>query len=101
MPMYQVPSSASETKVESRNETLAYHAIAVAPKEGTATAGTVTVSARAPGSDVFEAIPDGAIDLSAPETVLFTFPVAEYKVVVSGFAGTATTLLLQDTVAEA
>ncbi len=99
--MYQIPSSASETKVESRNETLAYHAVAISAKEGTTTAGTVTLSARAPGSAVFEAIPDGVVDLSAPETVLFTFPVAEYKVVLAGFAGTATTLLLQDTVAEA
>ena len=85
----------------SRNQLLAYHTIAVAPKDGTMTAGTLTVSARAPGSTVFEAVPDGAIDLAAPKSVLFTFPVAEYKVELNDFTGTADTLLLQDTATEA
>ena len=56
---------------------------------GALSAGTMVITAKAPGSSVFEEIPNGTIDLTALTTVLMTFPVSEYKFVVSSMAGSA------------
>lgn len=51
--------------------------------------GTLTIYARSPGSDEFESIPDGVIDLADINTVLFKFCVAEYKVALANTASTS------------
>lgn len=68
---------------------------------GTATAGQIdSISAKAPGSDVFEVIPSSQTDLTNLVSLLFTFPVEEYQIVISGFTGTATEILITDSVVE-
>ena len=49
--------------------------------------GSVAITARKPGSSVFEAVPDSPIDLSAPHSILFEGTVEEYKFVLTGVAG--------------
>ena len=61
------------------------------------TAGTLTVTGRKPGSSVFETIPDGTIDLSAPVSVLFEGTVEEYHFELTGVTGTAESLVITDT----
>jgi hypothetical protein len=46
---------------------------------GSLTTGTLSISAKAPGSNTFELVPDGVVDLTAPTTVLFTFSAYEYN----------------------
>lgn len=46
---------------------------------GPLTTGTLTISARSPGCEVFELVPDGVIDLTAITSLLFTFVAAEYN----------------------
>ena len=83
--------------VDSHN--LVGHQISV-DADGTTTAGTLTIAARGRGGRPFEAIPDGAIDLATSESVLFAFAVAEYEVTLAGFTGTATEIVLTDTIVE-
>lgn len=52
-------------------------------------AGTLTIYARSPGSNSFEAVPDGVVDLANIVTVLFEFCVAEYKFVLADTASTS------------
>lgn len=52
------------------------------------TAGTITVFARSPGSQAFEAVPGGVIDLSAPRTLLFQFLAERYLFTVEGTTDT-------------
>ena len=59
-------------------------------------AGTVTLTGKKPGSDVFEDIPDGVFDLSNLKSIMFTGCVAEYKITISGISG-VTSLYLTDT----
>lgn len=54
---------------------------------GPLTTGTLTISARSPGSEVFELVPDGAIDLTAITSLLFTFVAAEYNFNLTGVTG--------------
>lgn len=54
---------------------------------GSVSTGTLTVKAKAPGSDVFEIVPDGVIDLTAITTVLFTFVAAEYEFTLASVTG--------------
>lgn len=56
---------------------------------GSLTTGTVTIKAKSPGSDVFESIPDGVVDLANIHTVLFIFPVAAYQITLSDLSGEA------------
>ena len=76
------------TRLIKRNAIRSSHCLALSIRSSVS-AGTATISARAPGSTVFEAIADAAIGLTALKTVLMTFPVAEYQVVVSGMSGSS------------
>ena len=49
--------------------------------------GTLTVTARSPGSKIFETVIDGIVDLSDIKTVLFTFAVSEYKFTLADLTG--------------
>lgn len=53
-----------------------------------ATGGTITLRGKKPGSQVFEDIPDGTIDLSAIHSIQFTGAVSEYEFTLESFAGT-------------
>ena len=55
--------------------------------EGTLTAGTLTIRVKAPGSSVFEIVPDGVIDLTNIKSVLFSFVVSQYEFTLSGIVG--------------
>jgi len=60
------------------------------------TAGTVTVSAKSYGSEEFEPVPDGSIDLTSIGTLIFQFnSVDQYQFVVSGLTG-AGRLVIKD-----
>lgn len=72
-----------------------YHDVAIRAN-GTSPTGTITLTARKAGSDVYEAIPDGTFDLAALNSVQFTGGVAEYKVTIAGISG-VTSLYLTDT----
>lgn len=49
--------------------------------------GTLTIAARGHGSNVFEEVIDGIVDLSNIKSVLFVFSVSEYKFTLSGVTG--------------
>lgn len=66
--------------------------------DGTATAGTISISAKGVEGGDFEAIPDGTLDLTALLSLQFTFVTTEFQFVVSGFTGTATEIVINDTV---
>lgn len=68
----------------------------VAIRANGATAGTVTLTGRKAGSDTFEAIPDGIIDLSAITSVQIEGSIAEFEITIAGIVG-ATSLYLTDT----
>ena len=72
-----------------------FHQISVRPELGTMS-GTLTINAKAPGSSVFETIPDNVIDLSATQTLIFSGAIEEYQFILSGFSGSATTLIITD-----
>lgn len=55
----------------------------VTPSSPPVTAGSLTVYARSPGSQTFEAVPGGIIDLTAPQTLLFQFLAEQYLFTVS------------------
>lgn len=75
-----------------------YHQITIKPNSGgTITAGTLKIQGKAQGDDTFRDIPDAAaIDLTVRDFINFTGGVAEYKFLVSGFAGTATSIHITD-----
>lgn len=62
------------------------------------TGGTLVIEARKPGSSFFEAIPDGTINLASPSSVTFYGSVREYRFTLSGATGTASELVITDTV---
>lgn len=80
--------------IKSERSSDLYHDVAL--RANNATSGTVTIKARKSGSDVFESIPDGTLDLSSLNTIQFTGSVAEYQIEISGIAG-ITSLYLTDT----
>ena len=65
---------------------------------GPLTTGTLTISAKAPGSSVFELVPDGVIDLTATTSLLFTFVAAEYNFNLASVTGetTGTQIVITD-----
>lgn len=71
-----------------------YHDVAISSKG--LTAGTLTITGRKVGSDEYEAIPDGAIDLSAKTSVQFTGSVESYQFVLTGVAGSGD-IIISDT----
>ena len=66
-----------------------YHDVAFRAN-GSSPTGTIVLSARKPGSKVFEAIPDGTFDLNSLASVQFTGAVKEYKATISGISGVNT-----------
>ncbi len=84
--IYTTGSNVTEaigTKVKGIN-----HQLNFAVKASSApTAGTVTIQVRAPGSDSYEAVPDGEVGLIAPAGLLFQYLVEDYRFVVAGSDG--------------
>jgi hypothetical protein len=72
-----------------------YHDVAFRAT-GSSPAGTIVLTAKKPGSQVFETIPDGTFDLSALNSIQFTGAVKEYKATISGLSG-ADTINMTDT----
>ena len=68
--------------------------------DGTATAGTITLLAKSPGSANFETPKDSSgsdlntIDIASPEKLNIPTKIQEYYVTVTGFSGTATNFYL-------
>lgn len=63
------------------------HQLSFSYSGATPAAGTLQVFAKADGCDVYEPLPDGAIDLTAPLSLLFTFRLKDYQFVLSGVSG--------------
>lgn len=65
---------------------------------GPFTTATVTVSAKGRGMEIFELVPDGAIDMTAPSSLLFTFCATDYRFALSNVTGTdsSTQLIVVD-----
>ena len=66
--------------------------------DGTMTGGTLTVKCQPFGAadDLYNDIPNGVIDLSAPEQIQFQGSVQAYQFIVENFAGNATELTITD-----
>ena len=62
-----------------------YHDVAVSAPG--ITAGSLTIEGKKVGSDAYEAIPDGVIDLVAKTSVQFTGGVESYRFTLAGVAG--------------
>lgn len=61
------------------------HQLTFVTESGTpVTTGTVTVSARAVGSNTFEAVPNGSISLASPQALQFLFICDALRFVLSG-----------------
>ena len=89
MPVYNVSPENGDHKVIASDSNDFNHDLAIRAR-GSAPVGIVTITARKPGSDVFESIPDAVIDLSAPFTVQFQGAVAEFNFSISGISGIKT-----------
>ena len=72
-----------------------YHQLAFKPNGGSMS-GSLLVQVRGAGSNVFEDVPDGTIDLSNPKSLLFTFSVSEHKFTLTHLGGQATQLHITD-----
>lgn len=62
-----------------------YHDVAISAPG--ITAGTLVIKGKKVGADIYEDIPDGTINLSAPTSIQFTGSVQSYEFTVSGIAG--------------
>lgn len=68
---------------------------------GSVTAGQIdSIKAKAPGSSIFELIPSSQTELTNLTSLLFTFPVEEYEITISGFSGDATEIQITDSSVE-
>lgn len=94
MASYTLQPVDGDQLISTRNSGDLYHDVAI--RASNATAGTLTLTARKAGSDVFEEIPDGVFDLSNLNSIQFTGSVTEYKVTIADIAG-VTSLYLTDT----
>jgi len=65
------------------DNTTYYHQVSF-EVNGSPTAGTIEIKAQSPDSQVYEAIPDGVIDLTAPQTLLYQFNTKLYQFTVTG-----------------
>lgn len=63
--------------------------ITVRPVAGTLTGGTITVTCKPPGSDVYEEFADNAIDLAAPKRLEINGKVEDFKLDTLSVLGTA------------
>lgn len=97
---FTIPAANGTYTQKSQDSSLSYHQLAI-KTNGTPTAGSVTVNAKSPGSSVFEPVPSGTIDLTAPVVLNFTSSVLEYQVVVTGITGAAIQIHLTDNIARA
>ncbi len=64
---------------------------------GDATAGTITILVKGPGSDNFETPSSSTIDIAAPQRLEVTGTIIEVEFTVSGFTGSASELELSTT----
>ncbi len=95
MPSYTLTPSDGAQDFSSNQSGELYHDVALRVN-GNSPSGTLTLTARKPGSTVFELIPDGTFDLSNLNSVQFTGAVSEYRATISGLTN-VTTLYLTDT----
>lgn len=59
-------------------------------RQGTITAGTLTIAAKVPNAEFFETpTPLSTIDLSAPVSITIESPLSHFQFTVTGFAGTS------------
>ena len=86
MPIYNVAPQDGDQVIRTNNSGDLYHDLSIRVS-GATPAGTVTLTGRKPGSDVFEEIPDGVFDLSNLNSIQFTGGVFEYNVNISGLSG--------------
>lgn len=63
---------------------------------GNSPSGTMILTAKAPGSGVFEEIPDGTINLSAPTSVQVQGSISKINVNLAGVTG-ITSIIVTDT----
>ena len=89
----QFPAVDGEYVFKSKTYNLAYHQFAF-NSNGSATSGTVTIEAKSPGSNVWEPIPDGTMELPNPQAILFVFAMSKFRVTLSNFTGDAIQLYL-------
>lgn len=88
MAKYLVPlangvyESQSVRSIGKSNESY-YHQVSF-EVDGIPTSGTIEIKARSPDSQVYEAIPDGVINLASPQTLLFQFNTDDFEFTVSG-----------------
>lgn len=73
-----------------------YHQVSFQVINGNPTTGTVEIKARSFGSDLYESIPDGLIDLTAPQTLLFQFNVEAFQFTVTGSDVSEGNILVND-----
>jgi hypothetical protein len=71
--------------VTAANQGALFHDISIRVS-GLTPSGSLTLTARKPGSDNFESIPDSIFDLSGLWTVQATGKIAEFKVLIDGLA---------------
>lgn len=95
MPSYTLAPEDGAQDFSSNQSGELYHDVALMVN-GDSPSGTLTLTARKPGSQVFESIPDATFDLSDLNTVQFTGAVSEYRATISGISG-VTSLYLTDT----
>lgn len=63
---------------------------------GSPTGGTLQIQTRSPGSDTYENVPNGMVDLTAIQTVLFQFKVRDYRFIVAGTGVTSGEVVVSD-----
>jgi len=66
-------------------------------EDGTATAGTITILVKGPGSTNFETPASSTIDIAAPQRLEVTGTIGQVQISVAGFAGTASSILIEYT----
>lgn len=85
MPKFNIKGIDGVTTHQNSNSNDLYHDVAVS--SAGITAGTLTIRGKKNGSDEFETIPDGAIDLSAKTSIQFTGSVQSYEFTITGIVG--------------
>lgn len=83
---YSIDGTDGDYEILSNQGGELYHDLSVKPN-GTTPVGTLTITAMKYGSDVFESVPDGVIDLSAPNSIQFTGGAYKYNFNLSGVSG--------------